>query len=107
MVFIVVFCSLTVRINWRRNSNRPADIAAAPINITQAGISTFAATWPGSAGLTRAAYGPTAFATSLDPWTKDNRAAEQISGMVNRERTDLFLFSMPSACLRISGLTII
>ena len=53
-----------------------------------------------------AAKGPTALATSLAPWAKDNSAAAQINGMWKRVRIDLLRFSMPSARLAISGLTI-
>ena len=105
MGFIFVICSPTVRISFGPNSTRPAEIPAAPTSRIHSGSSTLVATVPDVAALTIAARGPTAFATSLAPWAKDNSAAEQIRGIVNSLRRDRLRFSIPSDCRAISGLT--
>ena len=66
----------------------------APLHMTQNGIATLVAIAPEEAAETIAASGPTAFATSFDPWAKDNNAVEQISGIVNNVRIDLKLKRM-------------
>ena len=101
--FIRVICSPTVRTSLAPNSTRPMEMPAAPTSITDSGISAFAVMPPVVTALKIAASGPTALATSLAPWANDNSAAAQISGMVNRLRTDLLRFSIPAAARWMIG----
>ena len=95
----------TVRTSLGPNRMSPAAMPSAPTTITQVGTTTSVAMSPEDTALTTAASGPTALATSLEPWAKDRSAVEQMSGTVNRLLTDLRVFSSRAEARATSGLT--
>src|SRR5574343_1138763 len=84
---------------------KPTDKPAAPNSMIPPGLAALAVTEPLTMASYMAASGPIALATSLAPWAKLSKAAENTKGQVNRLLTPSLLRSSRAA-LAASGLNV-